>query len=168
MVTSVSLEKAPVIVIESIDSLRAMAGSEVAVSEWMPVEQTRIDRFAEASGDHQWIHVAPERAARESPYGGTIAHGFLTLSLLSQFLHSSIEFRGELGRAIKMSINYGLNRVRFPAAVRSGSKIRARFTLQSCEDIAGGIQNTWLAIVEQEGSPKPCMAAEWVVRSYFS
>ncbi len=155
------------IVIESIESLRALAGREVAVSEWMPLEQTRIDRFAEASGDRQWIHVEPERAARESPYGGTIAHGFLTLSLLSRFLHSSLEFQGEFRSAFKMGINYGLNRVRFPSAVRAGSKIRARFTLQSCEDFPGGIQNTWLATIEQEGSSKPCLVAEWVVRSYF-
>lgn len=155
-------------VIESMESLRALVGREAGVSEWMPIDQARIDTFAEATGDRQWIHVDPERAARESPYGATIAHGFLTLSLLSHFLRSAIGFRGELGSAVKMGINYGLNRVRFPSAVRAGANVRARFTLQSCEDFQGGIQNTWLVTVEQEGSAKPCMVAEWVVRSYFS
>lgn len=151
------------IVIDGIPELRARVGSEVAVSEWLALDQSRIDAFAGASGDHQWIHVDLARASAESPYGRTIAHGFLTLSLLSQFLHGSVEIRGNF----KMGINYGLNRVRFPAPVPVGSRLRARFTLQSCDDFPGGIQNTWLATVEAEGAAKPCLVAEWVVRAYF-
>ena len=125
--------------------------------------QTRIDQFADASGDHQWIHQDVARAQAESPYGRTIAHGFLTLSLISTLLASAL--RLEIGA--KMGINYGLNRVRFPAAVPSGARIRGRFKLDSCEPFDGGIQFVWGVTVESEGSPKPCLVAEWLTRQYF-
>jgi acyl dehydratase len=112
-------------IIETIEELKSLIGHEVAVGEWFPVEQSRIDAFADATGDHQWIHQDVERAKTDSPFGQTIAHGFLTLSLLSQLSQECFEIRGDF----KMRINYGLNRVRFPAPVPAGSRIRARFTL---------------------------------------
>ena len=148
--------------ITSVEQLRSLAGQEVAVGEWLEVTQDRINLFAEATGDHQWIHVDVERAKKESPYGATIAHGFLTLSLLSHLMSQTVR----LNLPVKLGINYGLNRVRFPSAVPSGSRIRARATLQSLEDIPGGQQLTWSIIVEREGGDKPCCVAEWLVRYY--
>lgn len=151
----------PPLVLDKPESLKDYAGKEVAVTGWMPVEQERISRFADVTDDRQWIHVEPERAAKESPYGATVAHGFLTLSLLSRFLMQSIRVEG-----IRMGVNYGLNKVRFPAPVTAGSKIRARFTLQSVEDIKGGLQTVWDVVIECEGSEKPCCVAEWLIRYY--
>ena len=151
----------PPLVLDKPESLKDYAGKEVAVTGWMPVEQERISRFADVTDDRQWIHVEPERAAKESPYGATVAHGFLTLSLLSRFLMQSIRVEG-----IRMGVNYGLNKVRFPAPVTAGSKIRARFTLQSVEDIKGGLQAVWDVVIECEGSEKPCCVAEWLIRYY--
>src|SRR5450755_2364035 len=116
-------------IIETVDELRSLTGQEVAVGEWFTVEQSQIDAFADATGDHQWIHQDVERAKTESPFGRTIAHGFLTLSLLSSLSRQCFEIGGDF----KMRINYGLNRVRFPAPVLSGAHIRPRFTLQSLE-----------------------------------
>ncbi len=147
---------------ETPESLRECVGREVAVSDWVTVDQERIARFAEATGDRQWIHLDRARAERESPYGTTIAHGFLTLSLLSGFFTKSIQFGGGL----KFSVNYGLNRVRFPRAVPAGSRLRARFTLQSLEPAEGCRQAIWSVIVEPEGGGKPCCVAEWVTRYY--
>ena len=144
------------------EELRALTGQEVAVSDWLVVDQARIDLFAEASDDHQWIHQDVERARRESPYGGTIAHGFLTLSLLSRLSRDAMDVGGD----IKMRINYGLNKVRFPAAVPAGSRVRAHFTLHSVEDLEGGVQIVWTALLEVEGAPKPALVAEWLVRLY--
>jgi acyl dehydratase len=127
----------------------------------MTLTQEQIDQFAEATGDRQWIHTDPERAARESPYGKTIAHGFLTLSLLSHFIRQAMRIEG-----VRMGINYGFNRVRFPAPVPVGAQIRARFALQAIEDVAGGVQTTWDVVVEAQGSGKPCCVAEWVTRRY--
>ncbi len=149
-------------VIENIEELRSLVGKEVAAGDWFPVEQSRIDRFADAIEDHQWIHQDVERARVESPYGGTIAHGFLTLSLLSYLSNRCLEIRGDFG----MRINYGLNRVRFPAPVLAGTRIRPRFTLQSLEEIEGGYQATWAVTVEAEGAQKPALYAEWLVRLY--
>src|SRR5579863_1045491 len=118
--------------LDSLHSLRDFAGREIAVTDWLIVTQERINQFAEASGDHQWIHVDPERARRESPYGATIAHGFLTLSLLPKIVSDAIQLSD-----LRMAVNYGLNRVRFPAAVRAGSRIRARIVLQSVRDVEG-------------------------------
>jgi acyl dehydratase len=148
-------------VIRGIDELAALAGQEIGASDWIEVSQSMIDAFAETTGDRQWIHVDCERAARESPFGATIAHGFLTLSLLSRLRSEVIAVTG-----VKMAINYGLNRVRFPAPVRSGSRIRGRFTVQSVEPVAGGVQAVLAATVDVEGSDKPAMAAEWVLRYY--
>jgi acyl dehydratase len=152
----------PVRVIEGIDELRPLVGQEVSQSDWFEVTQSLIDQFAEATRDRQWIHIDPKRAKSESPFGRTIAHGFLTLSLLSQLARQALDVRGDF----KMAINYGLNRVRFPAPVPSGSRIRGRFTLQSLEDLSGTIQLTWAATVEVEGASKPSLVAEWVVRYY--
>src|SRR5215831_21181245 len=150
-----------------IDDVRALAtriGEEVATSDWLEVSQARIDQFAEATGDRQWIHVDAARAAAESPFKATIAHGFLTLSLLSSFLREAIEFTG-----LRMAINYGLNKVRFVAPVVSGSRVRARIVAGAFEEVAGGaIQVTWAIAVERESSEKPACVAEWIVRYYPS
>jgi acyl dehydratase len=147
--------------IENIDELRGRVGQEVAASDWFEVTQERINLFAEATEDRQWIHTEPERARRESPFKTTIAHGFLTLSLLSELMNRAIEVGG-----LRMGINYGLSRVRFVRPVPSGSRIRARFALSEVEEISGGLQAAWSVTVEREGSDKPCCMAEWLVRYY--
>ena len=152
--------------IENIATLREHVGGEVAVSDWLVVDQERINRFAEATEDRQWIHVDPERAARESPFKETIAHGFLTLSLLSELARRAMSVGG-----VRMGINYGLNRVRFISPVPSGARIRGRFSLAALEDIKGGVQATWSVTVEREssgraGDDKPYCVAEWLVRYY--
>jgi acyl dehydratase len=153
----------PVREITTVEELRSLTGREVAVSDWFDVTQDGINLFANATGDHQWIHVDVERAKAESPYGTTIAHGFLTLSLLSQLMSETVKIK----LPIKMGVNYGLNRVRFPSAVLAGSKIRARATLKSLEEIAEGQQLVWDITVEREGGDKPCCVAEWLVRYYM-
>jgi acyl dehydratase len=149
-------------IIESIEELRSLVGIEAAAGDWFPVEQARIDAFADATGDHQWIHQDVARAQAESPYGGTIAHGFLTLSLVSHLFAQCLDIRGEF----HYKINYGLNRVRFPMAVRAGTRIRARFTLQSLEEIDEGYHLVWAVTVDAEGQAKPAVYAEWLVRLY--
>ncbi len=151
----------PVTQIENIAALASLSGKEVAVSDWLEVSQERIDQFAEASEDRQWIHLDRERAARESPFKTTIAHGFLTLSLLSVLARLAISVGG-----VRMGINYGLNRVRFVSPVPAGARIRGRFTLATVEQIKGGAQTTWNVTVEREGADKPCCVAEWLVRYY--
>ena len=136
-------------------------GEEIAVSDWLEVSQARINQFAEATGDHQWIHVDPARAAAESPFKSTIAHGFLTLSLLSTLIRESIQFTG-----LRMAINYGLNRVRFVSPVPAGTRIRALITLQAVDDVSGGFQVTWQITVERERGEKPACVADWIVRYY--
>lgn len=150
-------------VIEGIDELRTLVGQEVGVSEWFTMGQDRIGAFADTTEDRQWIHLDRDRALRESPYRSTIAHGFLTLSMLSEFSREAVDIRGEF----KMRINYGLNRVRFPAPVPSGARIRGKFTLAAVEDFDGGVQVVWNAVVEVEGGTKPAVAAEWLTRLYF-
>ncbi|MCL4801020.1 MAG: MaoC family dehydratase [Burkholderiales bacterium] len=145
--------------IVSVEQLRARVGSEIAVSDWLEVTQARIDEFAEATGDRQWIHVDPERAARESPYGRTVAHGFLTLSLLAHLYQETVTVTG-----LRMGINYGFNRVRFTGPVPSGARIRARFRLAALEDIPNGVQMTWDVKVECEGAERPVLVAEWLNR----
>jgi acyl dehydratase len=152
----------PVTELEDITSLPPLVGQEVGVSDWYTIEQTRIDTFAEATEDRQWIHLDEQRAKCESPYRSTIAHGFLTLSLLSFLMSMAVSFR----KQPKMGINYGLNRVRFPSAVPSGAKVRGRFRLLTLEPIDGGVQITWSATVECEGGDKPCCVAEWITRRY--
>jgi acyl dehydratase len=151
----------PVTHIETIAALANYAGKEVAISDWLEVSQERIDQFAEATEDRQWIHLDRERAGRESPFKTTIAHGFLTLSLLSVLARLAISVGG-----VRMGINYGLNRVRFVSPVPAGARIRGRFTLATLEEIKGGVQSTWNVTVEREGSEKPCCVAEWLVRYY--
>jgi acyl dehydratase len=143
--------------------LGALLGREM-VSPWRVVTQDAIAQFADVTGDGQWIHVDVERARRESAYGTTIAHGFLTLSLVSLLLREAV---GTIS-GTRMGINYGLNKVRFPAPVPSGSRVRGRCTLQQLEPIDGGVQATWSVLIERDGSAKPCCAAEWLVRYYQS
>ena len=141
--------------------LQALVGKEIGVSEWIAVEQKRIDQFAEATGDHQWIHVDPARAA-SGPFGSTIAHGFLTLSLLPRFFELAIALP-----PLRMGINYGLNKVRFPSPVAVGSRVRARLTLLASEPLdAQGVQLTWQVLVECEGGDKPVCVAESLARHY--
>lgn len=137
-----------------------LVGREV-LSGWIDVSQERIGQFAEATEDRQWIHVEPDRARKQSPYGTTIAHGFLTLSLVSRLMAQAIRVTG-----VRLAINYGLNRVRFPSAVPAGSRVRGRIVLQSVRDAAGACEAVWFVTVEREGSEKPCCVAEWVVRYY--
>ena len=149
-------------IVQGIDELKSLAGQEVGCSEWQTVSQDQIDRFADVSGDHQWIHVDAERARRESPYHSTIAHGFLTLSLISVFMKQAIQIQS----GVRMAVNYGLNRVRFPAPVRVDSRIRGRFTLQSAKDLPDAVEAIFSVSVECEGSDKPCCVAEWIVQYY--
>jgi acyl dehydratase len=141
--------------------LGGLVGREVAASDWLVVTQDRISAFADATGDHQWIHVDPERARAETPFGATIAHGFLTLSLLSPLMRDALTVNGP-----RMTLNYGLNRVRFVSPVPSGSRIRARVALASVDDKGDSIQATWSVTIEREGSDKPAVVAEWIVRYY--
>ncbi len=151
----------PAVVIPSIAKLKDLVGTEVAVSDWFTLTQARIREFAEATDDHQWIHVDEARAARESPFGTTIAHGFLTLSLLPHLMHQAIEVQG-----VRMGVNYGLNRVRFTGPVPAGSRVRARFRLAACDDVPQGVQTTWEVTVEREGEAKPVLVAEWLTRRH--
>jgi acyl dehydratase len=151
------------LVLETPHSLRDLVGRELTLTDWFPIAQERIEQFAEVTEDRQWIHVDRERAEGESPYGTTIAHGFLTLSLLSRFMKEAIQIRG----GVRMSVNYGLNRVRFPSAVRADSKIRVRFILQSLKDVPDALEAVFDTRVEVQGSDKPCCVAEWIVRYYM-
>jgi acyl dehydratase len=145
----------------SLAELAACTGQEVAVSDWITISQEQINLFAEATGDHQWIHVDVEKAAA-GPFGAPIAHGFLTLSLLPRFFESSFEVTGS-----RMGVNYGLNKVRFTAPVPVGSRLRGRMKLLAAEAIAGdGMQMSWEVTVEREGSAKPVCVAESLVRRY--
>lgn len=147
------------LVLESACEFQTMMGREIARSDWISVTQERIQSFAHVTGDWQWIHVDSVRAQRESPYGSTIAHGFLTLSLLSQLFSSAIQIR-DAG----MTINYGLNRVRFPAAVPADSRIRATFSVQAFKTVIGGFEVSFSVVVESENAQKPCCVAEWILR----
>ncbi len=150
------------LVLKNPQELKDFVGRELGVTEWLRVTQARIVQFAEATEDRQWIHVDGERAARESPYGATIAHGFLTLSLISQFVHQVMRIEG----GVRLAVNYGLNRVRFPAAVRVDSKIRARMGLLAFKEIADSVEAIYSVAVEIEGAEKPGCVAEWIVRYY--
>jgi len=149
-------------VIEDLDDLKNFAGREIGVTDWLVVTQERIQQFAEATEDRQWIHVDRERAKRESPYHTTIAHGFLTLSLLGFLMKQAIQIKS----GVRMAVNYGLNRVRFPFPVRADSKIRGRFTLLTLKEVSNAFEAVFSVSVESEGAEKPCCAAEWVVRYY--
>ena len=145
-----------------LEELKDLVGQEVGLSDWFLVSQSLIDAFAEITQDRQWIHCDPERAKNESPLGGPIAHGFLTLSLLTHLKMQAVKIEGDF----KMALNYGFNRVRFPAPVPAGARIRLRSSLQSIEDIRRGVQVTWAIAVEVEGQPKPALVAEWLGRLY--
>jgi acyl dehydratase len=145
----------------AVAQLKERVGQEIGVGDWLEMTQERINQFADATEDRQWIHVDPARAAAESPFKTTIAHGFLSLSLVSVMLRSSITITG-----VRMAINYGLNRVRFATHVPANSKVRGRFTLAAVEEIGGSVQATWAVTVEREGEQKPACAAEWLVRYY--
>jgi len=146
-----------------IEDLRASIGREAGVSEWLTVTQELIDRFAELTGDSQWIHVDTKRARRDSPYRATVAHGFLTVALLSSLLSQAVA----LDIDSKLRVNYGFNRLRFPAPVPSGSRIRARVTPNAVREIEGGVEIAWGIVVEVENQLKPALAAEWLVRAYL-
>jgi acyl dehydratase len=146
---------------QTLSELAACVGQEVAVSDWLTITQAQVNLFADATGDHQWIHVDPEKA-KAGPFGAPIAHGFLTLSLLPKFFESSFEIVQS-----RMGVNYGLNKVRFTAPVPVGSRLRARMKLLNCEDIANnGVQMAWEVTVEREGADKPVCIAESLVRRY--
>jgi acyl dehydratase len=147
--------------LEHLSELPALVGQEIAVSDWITITQEQVNLFAQATGDHQWIHVDVEKA-RTGPFGAPIAHGFLTLSLIPRFFQTSMEIRDS-----RMGVNYGLNKVRFTAPVPVGSRLRAHMKLLSCEPIENnGQQMTWLVTVEREGSDKPVCIAESLSRRY--
>jgi len=145
----------------ALDALPARVGSEVAVSDWFEVGQERIVTFAEATDDRQWIHLDPERCKRESPFGQPVAHGFLTLSLLPAMLTSALAIEG-----MRMGVNYGLNKVRFPSPLPAGSRVRGRWTLRGADAVAGGWQFTWDVTIEADGAAKPVCVAEFLIRCY--
>lgn len=147
--------------LKTLEELTGFAGREIGITDWLEITQDRINQFADATDDHQWIHTDRERAQRESPYGTTIAHGFLTLSLVPRFLKDAVQLAD-----LRMAINYGLNRVRFPSAVRAGSRIRARIVLASIRDVADAAEATYSITIESQGAQKPCCVAELVVRYY--
>ena len=146
--------------VTGIDEIKALAGQDLGTSDWLEIPQSRIDAFAEATGDHQWIHTDPERA-KDGPFGGTIAHGYLTLALLIPAWSEILEIKG-----IGMAVNYGLNKVRFPAPVPSGSRIRVSATLREAQEIPGGVQTLVDLVVTCENVAKPVCIAEAVYRYY--
>ena len=150
-------------IIESLDALPAWVGKEVACSDWLAIDQQRIQQFADATADQQWIHTDPARALRESPYKSTIAHGYLTVSLLPHLIESCLRIDG-----VGMAVNYGLDRVRFPAPLPAGQRVRARLALERLQSVAGGVQAHWAATVELEHSEKPVCVAQMLVRYYPS
>jgi acyl dehydratase len=152
----------PPLVIENLDALESFVGREIATTDWFEITQDRIRQFSEATEDRQWIHLDHDRAQRESPYATTIAHGFLTLSLLSHLWSQALQIKNGVG----MVVNYGLNRVRFPSPVHVDTKIRARFTLQSWKDVGNAHEAVFSIVVEGENQRKPCCVAEWIVRYY--
>ena len=147
--------------IEGPDELRSLVGQEIGVSAWLAVDQDRIDLFADATDDHQWIHVDPAKAA-EGPFGAPIAHGYLTLALLPPLMNNIFEVTGK-----RMGVNYGLNKVRFPAPLPVDSLVRVRLGIAAVEDVPGGVQVVWLATVERQGGDKPVCVAESITRLYF-
>jgi len=151
------------VTVVGLSDLAALVGQEVGVSGWLDITQARIDAFADATGDRQWIHVDVERARAETPFGTTIAHGFLTLSLVSALMRDAVTVDGP-----RMTLNYGLNRVRFVSPVPAGSRIRARVVLGRRDDVGDSVQATWNVTIEREGGEKPCVVAEWIVRYYDS
>ena len=150
-------------VVKDLAELKTLVGQNLGVTEWHEITQDLINRFADTTGDHQWIHVDVERSKKESPYGACIAHGFLTVSLLPGFMREAVEVQGDY----KMRINYGFNRLRFTGGVPAGSRIRAHFALTSVKDVEGGVEIGWTVSVEVEGREKPALVAEWLGRTYY-
>jgi acyl dehydratase len=150
-------------VIQSAAALKALAGQEVGISDWIEVDQKRVNLFAEATGDHQWIHTDPERAAKESPFGGVIAHGYLTLSLTPALIDQVMPVD-----KLKMGVNYGLNKVRFPAPLAVGKRVRLRVFMKNTREIRGAIQTVMELTVEVEGQQKPACVAETLGLYYFN
>jgi len=148
-------------VFTGVDDFHAAVGRRLGPSDWLPVDQDRIDRFAEATGDHQWIHVDPDRA-KDGPFGATIAHGYLTLSLIPLFAAQTYRIENR-----RMGLNYGLNKVRFITPVRVGSRLRGITEVVQVDDVDGGVQVVWRTTVEIEGEPRPACVAETVTRQYF-
>lgn len=151
------------LVLRNPGDLKEFVGREIGVTEWFPVTQERIEQFALATEDRQWIHLDRERTRQQSPYGSTIAHGFLTLSLISHFVKETIEIQN----GVRLAVNYGLNRVRFPAAVLADSRIRARVALQDLKEQPDWLEAVYAVSIESEQATKPCCIAEWIVRYYF-
>ena len=152
---------------ELIDRYQALVGQEIHVGPWLEIDQQRIDDFARVTGDEQWIHVDPQRAAKESPYGTTIAHGFLTLSLLPYLTQSNhLDFFAKNYPGMRLRVNYGLNKLRYPAPVLCGAKIRARTAVQSVEAVRNGVQIVYLLTIDIDGTEKPACVAEQVLRVY--
>lgn len=149
-------------IINGLEELKALVGQEIGTSEWLKVEQSRIQQFADATNDHQWIHLDVERAKKESPFGGPIAHGFLTLSLLPDLLDKIWEIKG-----VKMGVNYGLNKVRFTAPVPSGSNVRLKATLSELQEKGSAVQLMVTAEFQVEGQEKPACIAESLMRLYL-
>jgi len=144
--------------INGIDELKALVGQDLGSSDWLEITQDRVNQFADATGDHQWIHVDPERA-KDGPFGGTIAHGYLTMSLGPVLLPQVVVVSG-----FSLAVNYGMNKVRFPSPVPVGSKLRLSATLMDVEDIPGGVQTTYRLTFEVDGAPKPACVAEAIYR----
>ena len=152
----------PPLVVNNPQSLKELIGQEIGVTEWFRLTQERIALFAEITEDRQWIHLDQVRANKDSPYGTTIAHGFLTLSLVSHFMKSAMQIQS----GVRFAVNYGLNRVRFPAAVCADSRIRARVALLSLKELSDSVEAIYGVTIECEGSEKPGCVAEWIVRYY--
>lgn len=153
----------PPLVVRDPQSLKELVGREIGVTEWFRVTQERIEQFAEATEDRQWIHLDQARTSTESPYGTTIAHGFLTLSLISYLVKELIQIQS----GVRLAVNYGLNRVRFPAAVRADSRIRARVSVLTLKELPDSVEATYAVTIESEKSEKPACVAEWIVRYYL-
>jgi acyl dehydratase len=153
----------PLLRVNNPSELIGLVGKEIGVSGWFAMTQQRIEQFAEATEDRQWIHLDRERTKKESPFGGTIAHGFLTLSLISHFVKEVLQIEG----GVRLAVNYGLNRVRFPSPVMEGKNIRARVVVSSVKELQDAVEAVFSVTIEGQHSAKPCCIAEWVVR-YFS
>ena len=147
--------------VDGVEGIKTLVGKDLGKSDWIEITQEKVNLFAEATGDHQWIHVDPERAKKESPFGGPIAHGYLTLSLLAPLSSQVLAVTDTV-----MGVNYGLNKVRFPSPVPVGSKVRLTASLKSVEEVTGGLQLTLAAVIEREGGDKPVCIAEPVYRYY--
>src|SRR3981189_1607701 len=153
----------PPLAVKNPRSLKEFVGREIGATEWFCLSQERIEKFAVATEDRQWIHVDRERASKEAPHGATIAHGFLTLSLISHLLKELIQIQS----GVRLAVNYGLNRVRFPAAVRADSRIRARVSVLTLKELPDSVEATYAVTIESEKSEKPACVAEWIVRYYL-